>query len=350
MTKDHRLVGKMSSVHHKFAISYPTVQRFITDLNGRFATSGLTLKTAKQVLVGQKAAIHFRFPAEPAELVVHGDIAWVDDQLDPANNKLSFLIRNLQLTPQSQVKLNQVVGANVGEEPIEDVSHDIPGRVPPAFNPDASLAGANQAAPAAPTPSAAEPNNKQVDAGNNKQKAADAKRKKILIAVTVVLVLISSVLVWLFALNGMQFMLSRFGTPPANIPAPLAAVSRFEPEPPLAKKVIPKKVYPVRVKELEPIQGNAYNKFIVVMDKRPAGQIRGVSKDSPPRYVITIPGARVATEKPQYFLPFTFVRTVQFDQVGSSVEITFLATQAYLPRVEYELDGRELAVMFLAAD
>lgn len=345
----------MSDVAHKFAVAYPTAARLTADLRGRMQSTGLTLQSSRPASLGQRVSVRFKLKDSGAEFEALGDIVWVDDAVD-AHGRRGVLVRGLALTAPEQQRLDALAHA-AGAHDIEvheiDAHH---GHTPvvPAARPAAPQVVVTVGEATAPAFAAAAAGAPVAAAPAQEPKKS---RKVLWIVLALLLLVMLSVGGWILWGGGLAWILERWGAVPADVARPMddsvdwqaepamyvapAPVSAPPPPPPP-----PKPVY-ARIVDFSYQQGPEYNKFTIEFDRAPRDYDTLMRVD-PIRFELRISMGRIGLDKdpPQYFLPYSYVRTVSFDADGSDVIVSFLATQAYLPRPIVDLEGRELSILF----
>lgn len=343
----------MNDIAHKFAVAYPTAARLAADLRGRLHTTGLTLHSTRPAMLGQHVLVRFKLKDNGAEFDAAGDIVWVDEAVD-ANGRRAVLVRSLKLALPDQQRLDALAHGS-GSHDIEvheiDSHHASPGaQAPRPVVPQVVVSVGESTAPAFATAAAGMPAAAPVEPRKS--------RRWLWIVLGLVLALLVAIGAWIMWLGGWAWIMERWGSVPPEVARPVddrvdwqaeplmyvapAPVSAPPPPPPPP----PKPVF-ARIVDFEYQQGPEYNKFTIIFDRAPR-DYDSLMRVDPIRFELRVSMGRIGLEKdpPQYFLPYSYVRTVSFDSDGSDVVISFLATQAYLPRPIVDLEGRELSVMF----
>lgn len=330
------------SIQHQFAIRYPDLAAFPGEVDGRIAEQGLHLRTQKEIQVGERVGLQFRFPQREDPLLAIGAVGWVSAQPDEQGRR-SLVVRDIVFDAPSQQILDLVRRTPAVEEaePVRAGHAPAPAAAAPASSP----------APTVRAPRAAEPSAADEPAAAD----ADARKRRIFIALAVLLVLAGSIAGWLFGLGGWRYVAMALLNPPA-LTMPDAPAVRGGVEPPLPAPVVveapppPKPVPPAMATSFDYFQRPGRNEFTVTFN-RPPGRVVTSRTTSPLVQNFYVEKARARLEKAQYFLPYDLVRTVTFEEEGGNLRIGFLAQRPdWLPTPVWELRGRELVVRFVAND
>jgi hypothetical protein len=336
------------TVQHQFAIRYPDLAVFPREVDERIAEQGLHLRTQKEIQVGERVGLQFRFPQREDPLLAVGAVGWVSAQPDEQGRR-SLVVRDIVFDAASQQILDLVRRTPA----VEEAEHVRAAAVPPraAEPPPAAAPAAPQAArpvPAATATAAA------IDVTEAPEGDADARKRRIFIALAVLLVLLGSAAGWLFGLGGWRYVAMALLNPPA-LSMPEAPAVRGGVEPPLPEPVVvaappPKPIPPAVATSFDYFQRPGRNEFTISFNRAPR-RVFTSRTTSPLVQTFYVERARVNLDKAQYFLPYDLVRTVTFEEEGGNLRISFLAQRPdWLPNPIWELRGRELVVRFVASD
>ncbi len=341
------------TIQHHFAVRYPDLTIFPTELDDKIAVHGLHLRTQKDIQVGEQVGIQFRFPQREDPLKAAGVVAWISAQPDE-QGKRSFVVKNLQFDHDAVAVLDLVRSTPAVEEAELTGSRPVP---PPP--PIAATEPVPAPAPPAPAPSVMPPvaeTSPPVDSDEAGEQAdEEPDRKKLFIALGVTGVLLVGLLTWLFAFNGLRWIAMNFLAPPEAATIAMRNPASSGPEPPLPGKSAPappKKtvVLPAVATSFDYFQRPAENEFIITFNK-PVGKVVTSRVNTPLMQTFYIERAKVRLDKDQYFLPFEIIRTVSFEEESGVLKINMLSQHPhYLPDPVWEKRGRELNIRFIATD
>lgn len=342
----------MTDVAHKFAVAYPTATRLAADLRGRLLSTGLTLQSSRPASPGQHVSVRFKLKDSGSEFDALGDIVWVDDVVD-ANGRRGVLVRNLMLSTSELQRLESLLHTSSHDIEVHEIDSPVNSNVPPiaarASAPQA-LASVGEATAPAFASSAGSVSTSPLPPVQKKP------RRALWIVLAILLLVLLSLGGWIMWGGGLAWLLERYGAVPADVARPMDDRIDWQSEPAMFVAPLPVSAPPpppppkpvfAKIVDFEYQQGPDYNKFMIMFDRAPA-DYDSIMRVDPIRFELKIPRGRIGLDKdpPQYFLPYTYVRTVSFDIDESLVTVSFLATQGYLPRPIVDLEGRRLTVLF----
>ncbi len=333
------------TVQHQFAIRYPDLAVFPREVDERIAEQGLHLRTQKEIQVGERVGLQFRFPQREDPLLAVGAVGWVSAQPDEQGRR-SLVVRDIVFDAASQQILDLVRRTPA----VEEAEHVRAAAAAPRATAPAP-APTHTAPPATrPAPTAA-----AIDVTDSSTEGdPDTRRRRIFIALAVLLVLLGSTAGWLFGLGGWRYVaMALLSPPPLTMPEAPAVRGGVEPplpEPAVVAAPTPKPTPPAVATSFDYFQRPGRNEFTISFNRAPR-RVFTSRTTSPLVQTFYVEKSRVNLDKAQYFLPYDLVRTVTFEEEGGNLRISFLAQRPdWLPNPIWELRGRELVVRFVASD